>query len=42
LSDGDLAVTPWLRVTPDLQWVDPFEPNRKDVWLGALRTQVRF
>ncbi len=36
------AITPWLRVTANLQWVDPFEPQKKNAWIGALRTQVRF
>ena len=38
----NLSVTPWLRVTADLQWIDPFEPQKKNAVIGALRTQIRF
>lgn len=38
----NFAVTPWLRVTADLQWISPFEPNKKNALIGALRTQIRF
>lgn len=38
----NLAVTPWLRVTADLQWIRPFDSDKRDVVLGALRTQLKF
>lgn len=38
----NLAVTPWLRVTADVQWIDPATPNADDAVIAALRTQIRF
>lgn len=38
----NIALTPWLRVTADLQWIRPGTAERRDVVLGALRAQVRF
>jgi porin len=38
----NLAVTPWLRVTANLQWIDTSDPSRKDAVFAGLRTQVRF
>jgi porin len=38
----NLAVTPWLRVTGDLQVVNPFPSNRDRSVFAGLRTQVRF
>jgi porin len=38
----NLAVAPWLRVTADLQWIDPATPGRDDAVLAALRTQIKF
>ena len=38
----NLAVTPWLRITADVQWIDPATPTAEDAIIGALRTQIRF
>ncbi len=38
----NLALTPWLRVTANLQWIDPTNPARNDAVFAGLRTQVRF
>jgi len=38
----NLAVTPWFRVTADLQWIDPAVGASDDAWIGALRANVRF
>ena len=37
----NLAVTPWFRVTADLQWLDPATGSIDDSWVGALRANVR-
>jgi porin len=36
------AVTPWFLVTADVQYIQPFRPDRDDAILMALRTQVKF
>jgi porin len=38
----NLALTPWLRVTANLQWINPTIPDRKDAVFAGLRTQVKF
>ena len=38
----NLALAPWLRVSADLQWINPATPGREDAVLGAIRTQIRF
>jgi porin len=38
----NLALTPWLRVTANLQWIKPTNADRKDAVLAGLRTQVKF
>jgi porin len=38
----NLALTPWLRLTADLQWIDPATPGREDALIGSLRTQIKF
>ncbi|WP_428820714.1 carbohydrate porin [Microbulbifer sp. MCCC 1A16149] len=38
----NLHVTPWLRITADLQRVKPHEQGRPDVTVGAVRAQIRF
>jgi porin len=38
----NLAVTPWFRVTADLQWIDPANGNIEDAWVGGLRANVTF
>jgi porin len=37
-----LAVTPWLRLTADLQWVDPATGGNKSMWVGGLRARLAF
>ena len=38
----NLALTPWFRITADLQWLDPASGDNDDAWIGALRANVRF
>lgn len=38
----NLAVTPWLRVTADLQWIDPANGAYDDAWIGGLRSTIFF
>lgn len=38
----NLAVTPWFRVTADLQWIDPANGDIEDAWVGGLRANVTF
>jgi porin len=38
----NLAVTPWLRVTANVQWVRPGDPAKERATYAGLRTQVRF
>jgi porin len=41
----NLAVTPWLRVTANVQWIMPSDPgktNRGNATYAGLRTQVKF
>ncbi len=38
----NLAVTPWLRVSANVQWIRPSQPRRDDAMVTGLRTQVRF
>ncbi|MEM7444112.1 MAG: carbohydrate porin [Pseudomonadota bacterium] len=38
----NFAVTPWLRVTADLQWINAFPGESEDAIFAGLRTQVRF
>jgi porin len=38
----NIALTPWLRVTANLQWIKPTDPDRKDAAFAGLRTQVKF
>jgi porin len=37
-----LALTPWLRVSANVQWIRPTQPEKKDAMFTGLRTQVRF
>ena len=36
------AVTPWFYLTGDLQYIRPPRSTRKDVFIAALRTNIRF
>jgi porin len=36
------AVTPWLDVSPDLQYIDPASDGRSNAFVAALRANVRF
>jgi porin len=38
----NLAVTPWFRLTADLQWIDPANARFSDAWVGGLRASVQF
>lgn len=38
----NVGITPWLRLTADLQWIEPFKPDRDDVVLTGFRLQTRF
>lgn len=38
----NFAVTPWLKVTADLQWIDPASGDNKQIWLGILRASITF
>lgn len=38
----NMFLTPWLRITGDLQWIDPHEVRHKNALVGALRMQIRF
>lgn len=38
----NIAVTPWFRVTADVQFINPFQPDRDDAVIMALRTQTKF
>jgi porin len=38
----NLAVTPWFRVSADLQWIDPANARFADAWIGMLRASVFF
>jgi porin len=36
------AVTPWLRISPDLQWIDPANGDNDQAWVGTVRVNVTF
>lgn len=38
----NLAVTPWFRVSADLQWINPATGANDNALVGALRTQIIF
>lgn len=38
----NFAVTPWFRVSADLQWINPATGANDDSLVGALRTQIVF
>jgi porin len=38
----NFAVTPWFLVTADLQYIEPFRPDRDDAVFMGLRSQVKF
>ena len=38
----NMAVTPWLHITADLQWVNPATGANDDALFAALRTQIVF
>lgn len=37
-----LAVTPWFRLTADLQWINPANGSNQNALAGALRTHIIF
>lgn len=38
----NLALTPWFRVTADLQWINPATLGNDNAWIGGLRANIRF
>ena len=36
------AVTPWFRITGDLQWINPASADNDKAWLGGLRANITF
>jgi porin len=38
----NLAITPWLRLSADLQVIDPWNPSKSRATYGALRLQTKF
>jgi porin len=38
----NVAVTPWLHVTADIQWVSPYQENYPNAVFAALRTNIKF
>lgn len=38
----NFALTGWLRLTADLQWIDPARARFSDAWVGGLRASVFF
>jgi porin len=38
----NFAVTPWLRVTGNVQWIRPGDPRKERATFAGLRTQLRF
>jgi porin len=38
----NMALTPWLRLTGNVQWIDPHEIQRDDTVVAAMRLQTRF
>lgn len=38
----NLAVTPWFRLTADIQWIIPFNTTKENIVAAGLRSQIRF
>lgn len=38
----NFSVTPWLRMTADVQWINPATAADSTMWVGALRLQLIF
>ena len=38
----NVAVTPWLQITADLQWIAPFDATKENIVAAGIRTQIRF
>jgi hypothetical protein len=38
----NFAITPWLRLSADLQVIDPWNPGKSRAAYGALRLQTKF
>ncbi len=36
------SMTPWLKITADVQWVNPATAANKSMWLAGLRTKIDF
>jgi porin len=38
----NFAITPWLRLSADLQIIDPWNPSKQRETVTALRLQTKF
>jgi hypothetical protein len=38
----NFGVTPWFKITADLQWIDPARGANPQSWLGLLRATIAF
>lgn len=38
----NFAVTPWFKVSADLQWLEPATGDNENIWLGGVRASVTF
>lgn len=38
----NLAVTPWMRLTADIQWINPFQSGNEDAVIGTFRARTLF
>jgi porin len=38
----DVALTPWLHLTPDVQWVRPSQERVNDSWIVGIRLFMAF
>ncbi len=38
----EIAITPWMRLTPDLQVIDPSTKNIGPTWVTGLRLELKF
>jgi porin len=36
----NFALTPWLRITPDVQWIEPANPSISDSWVAGVRANL--
>jgi porin len=38
----EFAITPWMRLTPDLQFIDPAAQDVDNAWVAGLRLELKF